>query len=232
MVSPDPLPFCMLGTWQEIRYTLITFGLPVDAFPITHDEDVFSLDNHIDWLSRRKKLEVGLDNTGHNKDEGITEPRPLDVLMGRGYEAQIHPGNLRYRNIIAESEEGYEKSLIHEKTAIAKEIVRLIKESGGRFLEQDGHDWMLVDDKKARTKVSSAFRDSRRKSRSAHPISNVAANSNSNSTKPTSPAKAHSFTEKSFIEKKSIETLQHPRLDDEAMLDPSDKKRLKTNPSP
>jgi hypothetical protein len=157
----------MLGTWQETRYTLMTFGLPVDAFPIAHDEDDFSLDNHMDW-SRREKLEACLDNTGHNKDEGITEPRPLDVLMCRGgYEAQIHPGNLRFRNFIAESEEGYEKSLIHGKTAIAKEIVRLIKESGGRFLQRDGHGWMLVDDKKARTKVSSAFRDSRRKSRSA-----------------------------------------------------------------
>jgi hypothetical protein len=144
----------------------MTFGLPVDAFPITHyDEDV-SLDNHIDWLSRRQKLEACLDNTS-DKDEGIGgRPGPLDVLMGRGYEAQIHPGNVRYRKIIAERQQIYEESLIHEKTLIAKEIVRLIKESGGRFIRQDGHGWILVDDKQARTKVSSVFRDSRRKSKS------------------------------------------------------------------
>jgi hypothetical protein len=177
----------MLGTWQEIRYTLMTFGLPVDAFPITDDEDDFSLDAHMDWLSRREKLEACLDNASDKEERRISAaPGPLDVVMGRGYESQIHPGNLRYLNIIAERQEDYQKSLIHEKTGIAKGIVRLIQEAGGRFLQHDGHGWKLVDDKKARTKVSSAFRDSRRKSKSAPPISNAAAKSKS--TKPTSPA--------------------------------------------
>jgi hypothetical protein len=31
-----PPCYGMLGTWQEIRYTLMTFGLPVEAFPIKH----------------------------------------------------------------------------------------------------------------------------------------------------------------------------------------------------
>jgi hypothetical protein len=219
---PFITPLHMLGTWLEIRYTLMTFGLPVDAFPITHNEDDFSLDNHIDWLSRRKMLEAGLDNTSDKGEERriITEPGPLDVVMGRGCVAQIHPGNLHYRTLIAERREVYEESLIHQKTALATEIVRLIKESGGRFLQQDGHGWMLVDGKKARTKVSSAFRDSRRKSRSAHPISNSNAATNSTSTKATSP-----------IEKRGLAKLQHSH-DDEGMIDPSDIKRLKTDTFP
>jgi hypothetical protein len=45
----------MLGSWQDIRYTLMTFGLPVDAFPFKYDKHDFSLDNHKDWLSRREK---------------------------------------------------------------------------------------------------------------------------------------------------------------------------------
>jgi hypothetical protein len=108
---------------QEIRCTLMTFGLPADAFPsIAHDEDNFSLDNHIDWLSRPEKpLEVCLDNNSDKGEEWrITEPGPFDVVMGRGYEAQIHLENIRYRNIIAERQQVYEKSLINEKTAIAK----------------------------------------------------------------------------------------------------------------
>jgi hypothetical protein len=221
----------MLGTWQEIRYTLMTFGLPVDAFPIIYDEDDFSLDNHIDWLSRREKLEACLDNTSDKMEERriSTVPGPLDVVMGRGYETQIHPGNLRYLNIIAERQKDYKESLIHEKTAIATGIVRLIKEAGGRFLQHDGHGWKLVDDKKARTKVSSAFRDSRRKSKPAPPISNAAANK-PKPTKPTSPAKAESFVEKAFVEKSDFAKLEH-RLD-KGMIDPSDMKRLKTEPSP
>jgi hypothetical protein len=67
----------------------------------------------------------------------------LDVMMGRGYEVQIHPGNVRCRKIIAERHEVYDKVLIYEKTAIADTIVRLIKESGGRFL-QDGWAWLEV----------------------------------------------------------------------------------------
>jgi hypothetical protein len=223
----------MLGTWQEIRYTLMTFGLPVDAFPITHDEDDFSLDNHMDWLSRREKMEACLDNTSDKEGRRTsTEPGPLDVVMGRGYDTQIHPGNLRYLNIIAERQKDYKKSLlIHEKTAIAKGIVRLIKEAGGRFLQQDGHGWKLVDDKKARTKVSSAFRDSRRKSMAAPPISNAAAKSKPEPNKPTSPAKAKSFLEKSFVEKSGFAKLQRKSSSlDEGIIDPSDTKRLKTDP--
>jgi hypothetical protein len=85
----------MLGPSQDIRCTLMTFGLPVDAFPsIAHDEeDNSSLDNHIDWFSRREKLEDSLDDTSE-KDEVIGEPGPFDVVMGRGYEVQIHPGNI------------------------------------------------------------------------------------------------------------------------------------------
>jgi hypothetical protein len=188
----------------------MTFGLPVDAFPIKHDEHDFSLDNHKDWLSRREKLEA-LDNiTSVDNDEWINQPGPLDVLQGRGLEAQVHPGNLRFRNIIAERQKVYNKSLIHEKTAISKEIVLVIKESGGRFLRQDeGHGWKLVDDNVARAKVSAAFRDRRRKSNSVPPI---------NATK-------ESCMESDFAR-------LHYILDEEVLIDPSVTKRLKTNSSP
>jgi hypothetical protein len=119
----------------------MSFGLPVDAFPIKHNEHDFSLDNHKDWLSRREKLEA-LDNniTSDDTDERINEPGPLDVVQGRGWKVRVHPGNLRFRNIIAERQKVYDKSLIYEKTLISKEIVQVIKESGGRFLRQDeGH---------------------------------------------------------------------------------------------
>ena len=221
MPSPHILHSCTtLGTWQEIRYELMTFGLPVDALPIEYDVDDFSLDNHIDWLSQREKLEASLDNTSEDTNTWINErpPGPLDVVMGRGLEAQVHPGNLRYRTIIAERQKVYDKSLIYEKTAIGKEIVRLIKESGGRFLvrQEDGHGWKLVDDKAARTKISSAFRD-RRKYKSG-PTVNAAVKPKSRK-QPMSPAnKATPFIESGFFDK--------------GMIDTSDTKRLKTSPSP
>jgi hypothetical protein len=187
----------------------MTFGLPVDAFPIKHNEHDFSLDNHKDWLSRREKQEA-LDNiTSDNRDEWIDEAGPLDVLQGRGRKIQGHPGNLRFRNIIAERQKDYNKSLIYEKTVISKEIVQVIKESGGRFLRQDeGHGWKLVDDNVARVKTTNAFRD-RRKSNSVPPLN--AAN-------------------ESCMESDFAILLQS--LDEDALTDPSDTKHLKTNPSP
>ena len=174
--SPHIPTYRTLGTWQEIRYTLMTFGLPVDAFPITHDEDDCSLDNHMDWLHRREKLEACSDNTTDKKEGIITEPGPLDVVMGRGYEAQIHPGNIRYRSIIAERQTVYDKSRSYEKVVVVKAILLLVKEYGGRFLRQDGHGWKLEDAQAVRTKIGCAFRD-RRKAKPAPPISNAAAKS-------------------------------------------------------
>jgi hypothetical protein len=88
----------------------MSFGLPVDAFPIKHNEHDFSLDNHKDWLSRREKLEA-LDNniTSDDTDERINEPGPLDVVQGRGWKVRVHPGNLRFRNIIAERQKVYDR---------------------------------------------------------------------------------------------------------------------------
>jgi hypothetical protein len=57
--------------------------------------------------------------------------------------------------------------------------------------------WLMIR-RRVRTKVSSAFRDCRRKSMSVLPISN--SDVKSKSTKPTSPRKAKAFIEKSFIE--------------------------------
>lgn len=150
--------FALLGSFQEVRYELMTFGIPMDIFPITHD-DRYLLANHRYWVAQRLKLESGETTT---KDELVIVPGPTDVLMGREWGAQLHPGNMRFRSTIAEHSETYEEARKRDKTNIAEQIVRDVKASGGRFLKFGGEVYGLVDDTIAREKVSSTFRGRRK----------------------------------------------------------------------
>lgn len=135
----------------------MTFGIPIQEFPIGDDYDTFPLGNHQKWTTERLKLE-SMETT----DERVLVPGRFDILMGRSWTAQLQPGNIRFRHIVAKHWEVYEKARKHEKTAIAKGVVQEVKATGSRFLKSDGAGWVLVDDTVAREKVSSAFRDRRK----------------------------------------------------------------------
>ncbi len=45
------------GTMQEVRYKLMTNGIPVDAIPVTDDGEV-DLTNHFRWIEHRRQLEL------------------------------------------------------------------------------------------------------------------------------------------------------------------------------
>ena len=86
-------------------------------------------------------------------------PSEADVLFGRGRGMSKHPGNARFRKIIDQHVPQYEKAGKYEKTSIAENIVRIIKESEGRFLRLGkSGEWEHVSDEAARNKVSHAFR--------------------------------------------------------------------------
>jgi hypothetical protein len=154
----DAVYTIVLGSYQEIRYELMTFGILMDMFPLTADGK-FALENHRDWIAQRLKLE-SMDSPMF--DERVIVPGPTDVLMGRDWAAQLHPGNIRFRNIIAELLEAYENARKREKTRIAQGVVRDIKASGCHFLKLNVAGYVVVDDSTARAKVSSAFRDRRK----------------------------------------------------------------------
>jgi len=85
-----------------------------------------------------------------------------DVLFGRGGARNHHAGNRRYRQLVSDNKSQYRKSSCKdEKTKIAKSIVDAVNKYGGRFLMQDAvtGDWIEVEKRKARQKVSQALRD-------------------------------------------------------------------------
>jgi hypothetical protein len=159
IAPPSPAGYTV-GTHLEVRYQLMTFGIPMDMFPITSDGK-FPLDNHKNWLAQRRTLET-MENTLSNDDERVGVPSPLDILLGRHWEAQCHQGNLRFRNTIAKHGDAYEKAKKLEKTQIAEEVVEELRASGSRFLKSDGVGYVLVHDKVTREKVSRAFRNRRK----------------------------------------------------------------------
>ncbi|KAL3936225.1 MAG: hypothetical protein SGBAC_008409 [Bacillariaceae sp.] len=89
------------------------------------------------------------------------QPTEYDVLFGRGKPFQDHPGNLRLHSIVNVYKANYTQARRHEKTSIAEDVVKIIKNDGkhaGRFLKQVDGKWEAVSDMDARAKVSHALR--------------------------------------------------------------------------
>jgi hypothetical protein len=95
------------------------------------------------------------------------EPMIRDILLGRGKPLQSHPGNVRFRNLIASHAEKYEVGDRFQKIFIAADVVATIRESDGRFLTKPlgKGGWEEIDDETARLKVAHTFRTLRKKSK-------------------------------------------------------------------
>ena len=133
----------------------MTFGIPIteNVFPVS-PEGIPTTDNHTMWLEQRAKSNYPPVN--------VVIPRPHDVLLGRDRTAQVHGGNVKYRQLLEENAERYNSASKTDKTAVAMDIVDKVKGSGGRFLKHENGVWEDVDDRTARVKVTMAFRSKRR----------------------------------------------------------------------
>ena len=90
-------------------------------------------------------------------------PKSRDVLLGRGKPMRNHPGNTRFRNMLENHADEYNKAPKFVKSLIAKKLVQAVVSSGSRFLKPVGPNklWVLVDEKAAQDKVSQYFRSHR-----------------------------------------------------------------------
>jgi len=131
--------------------TMVKEEAPSTPSPKTEDDDVSNA-----VLEARKKL-------------GITIGRN-DVLFGRGGLTNRHHGNKRYRDVINQFRQEYTDATKTEKPRVAKRVVKTIigaissTDSPARFLKRDddGVNWVEVDEQEAALKVSQALREKTR----------------------------------------------------------------------
>lgn len=92
-------------------------------------------------------------------DVGIPSFEEKDVLCGRGGSTNIHPGNVKFRNLVDSNKTEYLAGNKQTKQRISLSIVKAIRKEGGRFLKQWKDDkWYEVGDAAAREKASQALR--------------------------------------------------------------------------
>lgn len=62
---------------------------------------------------------------------GIATPAPVDVICGRGKMTSSHPGNRRFRELVLEKKQAYQRARRRdEKTQITFELVQTLREGG------------------------------------------------------------------------------------------------------
>jgi len=155
------LLYSFAGSYTEIMYSLLTFGIPSNLIPVNSDGSI-KVDAHLERLEKRKKFERDyLEGKATLQDQVTIIPGPFDILLGRGKMSQENVGNMRYRDVIQSYEERYERARKSEKTQIAAEVVQSIKKGNGRFLKEHYGDFIEIPDSRAREKVSHSFRSLR-----------------------------------------------------------------------
>jgi hypothetical protein len=185
------------GNHEDWVGELVSFGIPHDVIPFSQSFRI-KTKNHLEYLSMRIKAEEILARDSNTQTESLIDlPTRSDVLLGKGKPIQFSSGNQRLMTVVdGYLDQYHSKCNKQEKTALAFEIVRMLKESGVRFLSKDTGIWLEVPDDQARAKISYMFRHQRTKpnngsvgvvrdSPSSGTIDSmgVATNENQNSTK-------------------------------------------------
>lgn len=143
------------GSATECNYELMTFGIPPHMIPVNEDGKI-KVKNHLEYLQGRKTRErfakVG-------KTDMVSIPFRSDILLGRGKPIQQAPGNLRLAAIVDSYVlEYHQLTNKQDKTALAAQVVRMVKAASARFVSKESGLWMEVPDDVAREKVSGLFR--------------------------------------------------------------------------
>jgi len=156
------------GEPTEIRYTLSSFGIPVDLLPITDSGKVKS-NNHSGLINLLAKVKQNNnDDDDEDDDEVFVEcPRSNDVVFRKGGSIfKSNPGNMYYHELIESTNDKHSKADRKEKCQITWSIVKEIEERNGRFLEWSLRKelWIVVIDReKKRTKIASCLKQYQRK---------------------------------------------------------------------
>lgn len=99
----------------------------------------------------------------HGKLKAAIQPQPTDVLFGRG--SLMHPGNIRFRQMVTENSQSYELARGKQQKIIASgQLLEAMKRNGVRFLvyEKEAGQWKTATNAQARNKIAKTIRNRRR----------------------------------------------------------------------
>jgi hypothetical protein len=149
------------GSHSECQYNLMSFGIPLQGFPVAIGGEL-QLVNHEKWMERRRKKEAYL-SKNPPLEGAVDLSSKTDVLLGRGRPFNLHPGNRLLHEIVENHYEQYNDVPRDGKTRLAQEIVDMVHKYSGKFLKQDVKSgmWVEVSNIEARNKVNHSFRRKR-----------------------------------------------------------------------
>ena len=121
------------GTYTEIMYSLLGFGIPVDLFPLT-PSGVIKKANLNRWIAKNIARDLAL---GYGEAcSGVDLPSRNDVLLGRGKPIQRHSGNLHLKVLLESHANVYQAAHLEEdKIEVVHKVFSMIKARSGRFFE-------------------------------------------------------------------------------------------------
>lgn len=101
----------------------------------------------------------------------VVVPEHLDVLCGSGQKVNRHPGNMRFRQVVASNLASYTVAVTKsEKSAVSQTVFEeLTTSTGARFLKKHSifDKWHVATDKAARDKISHCLRRMNREQQQA-----------------------------------------------------------------
>ena len=127
------------GTYTQIMYSLLGFGIPIDLFPFTPTGTIKKTGLNR-WIA--KHIARDTDLTYGGAFPGVDLPSRNDVLLGRGKPIQHHTGNAYLRVHIESHTSEYQAAhLAEDKIYVVYKVFSTIKARSGRFLKKGNDGW-------------------------------------------------------------------------------------------
>jgi len=174
------------GSIMELQYQLQSYGIPLSTFPFDVQgnvrTDILNLwfekhlqernqnicfDQPVVIRSATEDMEVESDVVKHahsNRETGAINPSENDVLFGKGYRLQLHPGNVRFREFVLQNRDEYESTPRMKRREISMRLAQILRSNGVRFLKKtESGEWMESNIVEADKKIGQIFRELRKK---------------------------------------------------------------------
>jgi hypothetical protein len=101
--------------------------------------DEFIAKSSLEYIAERYRREKGESFKVKEPENPITEPKPIDVFMGRGTYLNAHSGNWLFRQVVAMNKVVYQSMEKHEKTKVSRALKYHLESAGCRFLDIERH---------------------------------------------------------------------------------------------